>query len=325
MLRERFVARPSSPHPAAWIQAMPGTHQAPRDTRTHAAFATCTLIWGSTFLVISIGNDTVPPMWAASLRLMLAAVVLTGLVLARRRGLPRAGALRAAALYGVFQFGFNFPLLYWGETVVPSGLAAVVFATIPITSALVARVFGIERLDSLKLGGAGIALAGVAVLFTHELTARVTALPLLSIFLATVAAALGSTMLKRGPRQDPVGANAVGAAVGAPFCLLASWLLHEARHLPTEWVQIYPILYLTIAGSVGAFVVFAWLVNHWPVSTIAFIGVVVPVIAVTLGVLVREERLLGQHFLGSLLVLAGVFVAIASDRRRLRRARELTP
>jgi drug/metabolite transporter (DMT)-like permease len=205
--------------------------------------------------------------------------------------------------------------------VVPSGLAAVVFATIPITSALIALAFGLERLDPLKMGGAVIALGGVALLFTHDLTSRVTALPLLAIFGATVAAALGSTMLKRGPRQEPMGANAVGAAVGAPFCLLASWLLHETRHLPTHWAQIYPIVYLAIAGSVGAFVVFAWLVNHWQVSTIAFIGVVVPVIAVTLGILVRHEHLLREHLLGSLLVLIGVILAIASDRRRMRRAR----
>jgi drug/metabolite transporter (DMT)-like permease len=304
---------------------MPQAHQVPGNGRSYAAFAICTLIWGSTFLVISIGNDTVPPMWAACLRLTLAALVLVGLVLVRGRGLPRGPALRAAVLFGVFQFGLNFPLLYWGETVVPSGLAAVVFATIPITSALIARAFGIERLDSLKMTGAVIALGGVAVLFTHEVTTRVTALPLLAIFGATVAAAIGSTMLKRGPRQEPVGANAVGAAVGAPLCLLASWLFGEPRHLPTQWVQIYPIVYLTIAGSVGAFVVFAWLVNRWPVSTVAFIGVVVPVIAVTLGVLVRHESLLRRHLLGSLLVLAGVMVAIASDRRRLRRAGAVSP
>jgi drug/metabolite transporter (DMT)-like permease len=304
---------------AAPIESMPDASSAPGNARTYLAFGTCTAIWGSTFLVISIGNDTMPPMWAAALRLMLAALVLTGLVLARGRKLPTGPALRSAAAYGVFQFGLNFPLLYWGETVVPSGLAAVVFASIPITSALVARGFGLERLDALKMAGAVVGLGGVTVLFSRDLTTAVTALPLLAIYLATVTAAFGTTMLKRGPRQDPMAANAVAATVGVPFCLLASWLLHESRHLPTHWVQIYPILYLAIAGSVGAFVVFAWLVHRWQVSTVAFIGVAVPVIAVTLGVLVRHERLMREHLLGMLLILAGVSLAIASDRRRMRR------
>ena len=100
---------------------------------------------------------------------------------------------------------------------------------------------------------------------------------------------------------------------------MASWLMHEHRAMPTHAGQIVPILYLAIAGSVGAFVVFAWLVNHWPVSSVAFIGVMVPVIAVTLGALVRHERLAAQQMLGSLLVLSGVLVAIVSDRRRMRR------
>ena len=294
-------------------------HPSPGTPRTAIAFATCTLIWGSTFLFIRIGNDTVPPMWAATLRLVIAALVLCGILLLRRRALPRGPALEAAAGYGLFQFGLNFPLLYWGETAVPSGLAAVVFATIPITSAIVARAFGLERLTALKLVGAVVALGGVALLFLDQLTSRVTALPLLAIYGATIAAALGSTLLKRGPRQDPIGANAVGAAVGAPVCLVASWLLHETRAWPARWVQIYPILYLAIAGSVVAFVVFAWLVNHWKVSSVSFIGVVVPIIAVALGALVRHEELRVAHLAGTALVLAGVWIALARDRRAGRR------
>jgi len=297
---------------------MPEPPTPPGAPRTSLAFATCTLIWGSTFLFIRIGNDTVPPMWAATLRLVIAAVVMAALVHLLRRRLPRGAALGAAAWYGLFQFGFNLPLLYWGEMVVPSGLAAVVFATIPITSAFIARAFGLERLQPLKLLGALIALGGVILMFGGQLGAPVTALPILTIYLATVFAALGSTMLKRGPRQDPLAANAVAAAVGAPVCLLASVMLGEVRSLPTQWGQIHPILYLAILGSVGAFVVFAWLVNHWNVSTLAFIGVVVPVIAVALGALVRHEVFHREHLLGSLLVLAGVILAIVSDRRAKR-------
>ena len=292
----------------------------PGAARHALAITLCTLIWGSTFLFISIGNDTVPPMWAATLRLAIAAAVMVALVLGRGRALPTGPALKAAMWYGLFQFGLNLPLLYWGQRVVPSGLAAVVYATVPISSALIARLFGIERLVPLKMLGALVALGGVAILFTEQLAARVTALPLLAIFAATVLAALGSTLLKRGPRQDPLGANAVAATVGIPFCLAASLLRHESRTLPTQWVQIYPILYLALAGSVVAFVSFAWLLQHWKVSTVAFIGVVVPVIAVALGVWVRAESFRREHALGSLLVLAGVGLAIISDRRRSRSA-----
>jgi len=279
------------------------------------AFASCALIWGTTFLVISIGNDTVPPMWAGFLRLVIASLVMVAVVRLGGRRLPTGPALRVAAIYGVFLFGINLPLLYWGETVVPSGLAAVMYATTPISGALVARLFGIERLDPLKLLGALVALGGVALLFARDLAVPATALPLLAIFIATVAGAIGSTIFKRGPKQDAMAANAIAAAAGAPFCLAGSFLLHETRQMPTHLAQILPIIYLALAGSVGAFVIFSWLVRRVPVSTAAFVGVVVPVIAVTLGTLVRHERFAREHVFGSMLVLAGLFVAIVSDRR----------
>jgi drug/metabolite transporter (DMT)-like permease len=299
---------------------MPDTERRAGDARSALGFATCTLIWGSTFLFIRIGNDTMPPVWAATLRLALASAILTLLVRLVGRRLPRGDALRAALGFGFFQFGINMPLLYWGETVVPSGLAAVVFATIPVTSALLARAFGLERLVPAKLVAAGVALAGVAVLFSHELSARVTVLPVLSVYLATVAAAFGTIMLKRGPRQDPMGANAVGAAVGAVMSLMVSFLMREPHPLPTTGPQILPILYLAVAGSVVAFVVMAWLVHRWDVSSIAFIGVAVPVIAVSLGVLVRHESFQREHLIGSVLVMAAVALVIVSDRGRSRRS-----
>src|SRR6476660_3773206 len=100
------------------------------DTKAWAAFAACGGIWGSTFLVISIGNDALAPVWAATLRLVLATVLLGAWSLACGEALPTGAALRAALAYGVLQFGVNFPLLYWGEKTVPSGLAAVMYATL---------------------------------------------------------------------------------------------------------------------------------------------------------------------------------------------------
>src|SRR5439155_3061609 len=131
------------------------------DARAWAAFAACSAIWGSTFLVISIGNDALAPVWAATLRVALAALLLGAWTLLRGGAFPRGPALRAALGYGVAQFGVNLPLLYWGEKVVPSGLSAVLFATIPFSSALTARAFGLERLTASKMLGALVAFGGV--------------------------------------------------------------------------------------------------------------------------------------------------------------------
>jgi len=282
----------------------------------YAAFAGCAAIWGSTFLFISIGNDTVPPMWAASLRLGLASLVLLALTWLTGHTLPRGAALRSAAGFGFLNFGLSFCFLYWGEKTVPSGLAAVLYATIPLSTALFARAAGLEKLRALKIAGALVALAGIGVIFSGQITTQVSPLPLAALFAAATLASASGVVLKRGPRQHPLGANAVGAMVGFAVCTAGSFIAGEPHALPAGARAVLPILYLTLAGSVVAFGLYMWLVNHWEVSRISFIAVVVPVVAVLLGTAVHHEQLTAAHRAGSLLVLAGLVLGILSDRRR---------
>ncbi len=287
------TAPPPAPRASAWT-----------------AFGVCSLIWGSTFLFISIGNDAVPPVWAATLRLGLAAPLLSAIALAMRHPFPRGAALRAAAWYGFWQFGVSFPLLYWGQTRFPSGLTAVLYATIPLTTAFLARAFGLERLETAKLAGAAVALAGVALIFSGQLGADIPVASLLALVLAATSAALSGVLFKRGPRQSPLWANAAGAMVGFVMCLVVSLALGESHRLPVTAAGWGPILYLTLAGSIGAFVLFAWLVSHWPVTRVSFIGVVTPVVALALGAVVRHERLTPASLAGSALVLGGVVLGL---------------
>ena len=116
--------------------------------------------------------------------------------------------------------------------------------------------------------------------------------------------------------------NAIAHAAGVPFCLAASFAMRESHALPATLPSWLPILYLTVVGSVVAFVAFAWLVQRWSVGRISFVSVITPVIATALGALVRHERLGPSALLGAIIVLAGVLLAIASDTRdRGRRAR----
>lgn len=280
------------------------------EARAWLAFAACGAIWGSTFLVISIGNDALAPVWAATLRLVLAAVLLFAFSVARGIRLPRGPQLRAALGYGVLQFGVNFPLLYWGEKVVPSGVSAVVYATIPLTSALLARAFGLERLTVNKMVGALVALGGVAILFSGSFSGQVAPSGLFAIFVGATSAGLGTILLKRAPVQDPFAANAVGCAIGAAITGPVSFALGERHVLPATLAAAWPILYLTVAGSLGAYVIMSWLVGRWPVTRTAYMTVIVPVIALGLGTLLRDERLSVTSLIGAAVVLTGVLVGV---------------
>jgi drug/metabolite transporter (DMT)-like permease len=295
---------------SATPEAAPAADTSRGVARPWLAFAACGAIWGSTFLAISFGNEALAPVWAATLRLTLAAVLLAAWTRARGRVLPRGAALRAALGYGITQFGINLPLLYWGETLVPSGLSAVVYGTIPLSSALMTGALGMERLTAAKVLGALVAFGGVAVLFSSTLHAHVAPAGLGAILVGATAASLGTVLLKRGPRQDPFGANAVGSAIGAVICGVASLALGEPHVLPTTVAAAWPLLYLTVAGSLGAYVVMSWLVNHWPVTRTAYVTVIVPVIALALGSIARHEHLTAASFVGTALVLGGLLVGM---------------
>lgn len=276
----------------------------------YAAFLACGAIWGSTFLFISIGNDAVDPVWAASLRLGIAAVILTAIVRFRGERLPKQDALKAAALYGLLGFGINFPILYIAEKVVPSGITAVFYATIPVSTALYSKMFRLEPLQARKLFAAFIALVGVALIFNGQLDADVPPLYLAALIVSASTASLSAVMLKRGPRQSSIGANAIGTAVGFAIATPISFLLGERHYLPSTFDAAFPLIYLTLAGSVGAYVLFGWLLNHWAITTISFVTLTIPVIALVLGVVVRNESVGGLSLLGTALVLTGVTIAL---------------
>lgn len=285
-----------------------------------SAFFTCALVWGSTFLFIAVGNDALPPIWSAMWRLILAAAILLAIAAWRKQPMPRGRALRHAVIYGVLMYGINFPLLYWGEIEAPTGVAALMYATLPLTTPLMATAVGIERLQGLKLAGGAVAFIGVAVIFWHQILVETSFWHLLAVFAAATIAGLGTVTLKMGPRQPPIPANGIASLVGAVICLGISFVIGEPHPIPSTAAQIVPVLYLAVLGSVVAFTLLAWLVNHWDPTNIAFISVVNPVFAVTLGVMFRDETVGVSLLAGALMVLTGVVMAAQSDRRTRRKA-----
>jgi len=277
-------------------------------------FALCCTIWGSTFLFIGIGNDTLAPVWAAALRLALAAVLLAALALLLRRPWPRGAERRAAVWFGLVDFGVSLPLLNWGQREVPSGLAAVLFATIPLTTALFARAFGLERLRRAQVLASLVAVAGVALLSSGGAGLAASPWALAAVLGSAVTAALAGVVLKRAPHSDPLAMNAIAHAVGLPVCVAASAALGERWTAPAG-SGLTSVLYLATVGSIGAFVAFAVLIRHWTASRTAYITVIVPVIAMGLGAAVRGEGLPPRVLAGAAVVIGAVAWGIAGEGR----------
>ena len=300
---------------------------APRDASRAAggagpwvAFAVCCAIWGSTFLFIRISNDTLPPMWAATLRLAPSAAILALIALVLRRPWPRGAELHAALWFGAVDFGVSLPLVNWGEREVPSGTAAVMFATVPLTTALFARMFGLERLRARQVTASLAALAGVAVLAWGaggQAAGGARWLSLLAVFLSATTAALSGVLLKRAPDSDPLAMNAVANLAGLPICLLLGALLGERPVMP-RGSGLTSIAFLVVFGSITVFATFAWLLQRWSVTRTSYITVVIPVIAVWLGWAVRGERLGLTALVGSAIVIAAVVHGLRPEPARAR-------
>jgi drug/metabolite transporter (DMT)-like permease len=121
-------------------------------------------------------------------------------------------------------------------------------------------------------------------------------------------------ILKRSPGGSPVAINAVAHFVGAPICLTGSLVLGETWRLPQTNGGWMSLAYLTVVGSVVAFVSFAYLVQRWPVVRISFIAVITPVLATVLGALFAHEQLGGTALAGAVIVVGGVTMGVLADR-----------
>ena len=103
---------------------------------------------------------------------------------------------------------------------------------------------------------------------------------------------------------------------GAIVCLVVSVLLGESHAIPVTMSAWLPILYLTVAGSLGAFVLFSWLVTHWSVSNASLLGVTVPIIAVILGGLVKGEQPAALTYVGAAVVISAILIALRAPHAR---------
>jgi len=197
---------------------------------------------------------------------------------------------------------------------VPSGIAAVIFATIPLSTAVFARLAGLESLHPRTLIASVAALAGVALMFSSTIEGRFEPARLVAVALAALTASLAGVLLKRAPGGHPFATNAWAQGVGAIVCVAASRMLGETQAVPAgpAWIAIG---YLAVVGSVIAFATFAWLLQHWPVTRTSFIAVVIPVVALGVGALVRHERPGFRALAGSILILGAVIAGLAAGRR----------
>jgi len=283
------------------------------------------LIWGSTWLFIKLGLRDLPPVGFAATRFLLASAILLGIVAARRRPLPRAGRDWALILStGVLAFGLNYGLLFWGEQHISSGLAALLQATIPGFGLVFAHLhLPGERLTAARLAGVGLGVAGVGVVFSNQLTTagEMALWGSAAIVFGAVCVSYSNVLVKAYGRQLDPALLSAGQMTCGLLPLMAYALAFEGSPLGYNWtpLAVVSLLYLTVVGSVVAFLLFYWLVRNMDVTKTMLIALVTPLFAVLLGMLVLDEQLTWRTLAGGALIMSGIALVVL---RRIKKQKE---
>ena len=289
-----------------------------RDAGKITMFALICLIWGSTWLVIKVGYGGLGPFNVATLRFAIAAIVLTAIVPIVGARWPRGRSeWTLIVCVGVLLYPGDYALIYWAEQRIDSGLTAILFGTFPLLTMTAAHLYvpG-ERLTPRKFAGGVIALAGVAVLFGDRVHMDASTLgPMAAVIVAAAFAAAANAALKRhGGTLHTAPLNASSMIVGAVLLLALSLVSGERLGVPHDLATWAAIGYLSIVGSVLAFLMYVSLLKSWDSTSVSFFAVFTPMIAVVLGTIVLGERLSLWSVAGSALILSGVTMTLLSPR-----------
>jgi len=273
-----------------------------------AAFAAVVLIGGTNFVAVRFSNRELPPFWGAGLRFALAGALLVGFAAWRRIPLPLGSALPGVALLGVLNFGVAYALAYWGLLEAPSAMAATFVALVPLMTFFMATALGMERFRWSGVLGGAIAVAGVALVFVDQLRATVPPAALAALFLQAVAVAVSTVLLKRLPRADPIGTNAVAMLCGAALLFVIAFVARETPALPSRPEVWAAFLYLVTLGGIGLFIGIVFIVLRWTASASAYVTVLFPVVTVAVGAILAGELVSLQFVAGASLVMIGTYV-----------------
>jgi drug/metabolite transporter (DMT)-like permease len=289
---------------------------------------TC-LAWGSTWLVIKWGLHDLPPLTAAALRFLLAGGVMA---LLAPWLVPREGGRRpprsVVIAQGIGQFTLNYALVYYAETVLPSGLVSVLWAVYPLMVALGGHFFTrVERLEGRQWLGGALAFTGVVLLFITDVSniSRAAIAWALLVLLAPAAVAASTLLIKqRAADASSILINRDSMLIGG--ALLSALALVFERDEPRSFsaAALGSIAYLALVGSVFTFGVYMWLLRRLSAYSLSLTSFVVPVLALSFGALAGGEALTITSLGGTALVLFGVALSLKSFRAaRRQRARPL--
>ena len=281
-----------------------------KGTKVYVALGTVYVIWGSTYLGIYYAGKTIPPLFAVSTRFIVAGSLMAAIVVARGGSMrvPR-NAFLSCVLIGCLLPGAN-AILFFAERNVPTGLASLIIASVPLWLAVM-RLAGGERMPWQVLAGVGIGFAGVAVLAQPSGGAKWW-----GILLCVCSAVMWSTGSFLSSRitlpSNPLAATSWEMLAGGLIMFPASlFTIHGGIHPSTQ--SIVGWIYLVTFGSIVGYTAYVWLLANAPLGLVSTYAYVNPVVAITLGVIFLGESLTWHLLIGAVIVVFAVAMVVRQE------------
>lgn len=288
------------------------------------AYAILCFIWGSTWLAIRIGLESLTPIFSAGLRFTVASIFIY--LLMKIKNIPLQTDRVSLYLYlmmGFFSFVIPFGLVYWAEQFVPSGMAAVLFAVYPFWVVIFSyiRMPG-EFIGFYKIFGTLLGFGGIVIIFSDSFSGDLTSylIGMFAVVLSGIMQAWIAVSIKKlGHHLHPLSMNFVPMVIAGISMLFIALFTEDLTTIQVDQNAVLSVLYLAFFGSVITFTSFYWLLKRINVVILSLIAFITPIVALILGYFIYNEDLSTRHFIGTTLVLTGVFWANLGNLLKLRK------
>lgn len=273
-----------------------------------------TLLWGSTWVAIRIGLDSLTPMFSVGLRFFLASIFVYLVMKIYKVNLQTDSlSIKLYLFLAFFSFIIPFSMVYWAEQFVPSGLTSVIFAVFPFFVILFSWLFmPNSQVGIYKLIGVLIGFIGITVIFWPDISLDFSeySLGMIAILGSSAIQGLVAVIIKKhGSKLNPLSMNFVPLLIAGIVLIPVGLIFEDSQSLVFDFKAISSILYLAFFGTVITFTTYYWLMQKINVVILSLSTFLTPIIALLLGVFVMHEKFTNYHFAGSSLVLIGILFA----------------
>lgn len=279
-----------------------------------AGFILICLLWGSTWLAIRIGLESLTPVISAGIRFLIASLLV--FVFMKFRNAELQKDKRSVVLYlvmGFFSFIIPFGLVYWAEQFIPSGLASIIFAVMPFGVLIFSRIaIPDNKITFNQIAGVLLGFGGIIVIFSEGLKIDLSNnfLGMLAVLIsATMQAGIAVTIKKWGSHLNPLSMNFVPLLIAGIIMILSALLFEDSSTWRFDRMAVGSILYLSFFGTLLTFTTYYWLLKRMNLVILSLSTFITPIVAVILGWLVLNEKFTLQTLAGSTMVLIGILFA----------------